>query len=199
MEKRAETSVPIHDLLARRWSPRAYDAARAVAAGDLAALLEAARWAPSSSNEQPWRFLVFDERDPAARERARDTLTAGNAWAKKAPVLVLTVAQEAWTRNGQPNPHAKHDVGLATENLLLEATARNLVVHPMAGFDGAKARELFAIPEGFSPVAMISVGHPGSADELDEKNRGREGAPRSRKPLAEIAFAGTWAKPFMRS
>ena len=196
MEKLAPADHPIHDVLARRWSARAIDATKPVARETLLSLLEAARWAPSSSNEQPWRFLVFDDTVPEAREQARGILTGGNlAWAPRAPVLLLTVAHETFEKNGTPNRHALHDVGLATENLLLQAAAHGLVCHPMAGYEAEKARALFAIPEGWTSLAMIAIGHPGPLDVLPEKMRDRELLPRVRKPLAEIAFAGTWARP----
>jgi len=182
---------PVHELLARRRSPRAIDPCRPVSRLAIRTLLEAARIAPSSFNEQPWRFLVFDGEDPDALERARSCLVDGNAWARRAPVLLLSVAAERWT-DGTPNRHAQHDVGLASENLALEATALGLAVHLMAGFDADRARELFGIPEGFTPMAMIAVGHPGTADDLPPKLREREHAPRRRKPIGEIAFDAHW-------
>jgi nitroreductase len=120
----------------------------------------------------------------------------GNAWARKAPVLLLSVASDTFTRNGKANPYARHDVGLATENLLLQATEMGLAIHPMAGFDAAKARELFRIPEGNTPMAMIAVGYSGTVEDLPEETRKRESAPRTRKPLEEWAFAGRWDHPF---
>ncbi len=195
-EKPFETEPPIHQLLARRWSPRAIDPDLPVPREAIHAMLEAARVAPSSFNEQPWRFLVFDGEDPKALERARSCLTAGNAWARQAPVLLLSVASETWARDGSPNRHAQHDVGMASENLALQATASGLAVHFMAGFDFERARELFAIPQAFTPMAMIAVGYPGKLEELPPKLRDRELAPRKRKPIEEIAFAGTWGRPF---
>jgi nitroreductase len=199
MEKRASPDVPVDDLIARRWSPRAFDPDRPVEPAHLHALLEAARWAPSCFNEQPWRFLVFDGSDAAALERARGCLVEGNSWARRAPVLLLSVACEAFTRNGKPNRHAQHDVGLAAENLVLQAAALGLGAHQMAGFDADRARAEFAIPEGFTPMAMIALGHPGAIDDLPEPLRQRERARRERRPLAEIAFAGAWNRPFRPS
>jgi len=191
-----ETDPPIHELLARRWSPRAIDPARPVPREVLRMLLEAARAAPSSFNEQPWRFLVFDDEDPEALEVARGCLVPGNAWARNAPVLILSAAAERWEKDGSPNRHAQHDVGLASENLALQATALGLAVHFMAGFDVERARRLFGIQDGFQPMAMIAVGHPADAETLPPKLRDRELAPRKRKPLEEIAFAGRWNRPF---
>jgi nitroreductase len=159
-------------------------------------LLEAARIAPSCFNEQPWRFLVFDDEDPEALEQARSCLIAGNSWAKLAPVLILTAAAERWQKDGCPNRHAQHDLGLASENLALQATSLGLAVHFMAGFDGARARKIFEIPEEFTPMAMIAIGHPAEPDTLPEQLRARELAPRQRRPIDEIAFQGRWERPF---
>ena len=188
----------IHELLARRRSPRAFDPNRRVSRLALRTMLEAARVAPSCFNEQPWRFLVFDGEDSESLEQARSCLSPGNAWARRAPVLILSIAAERWSRDGSPNRWAEHDVGLASENLALQATSLGFAVHFMAGFDEARARELFRIPEGFTPMAMIAVGYPGDPQELPPKLRERERAPRQRKPIEEIAIAGSWDRPFGR-
>ena len=196
MKKTAPAAVPIHPLLAARWSPRAFDAARPVPKESLRAVLEAARWAPSCFNDQPWRFLVFDGSDAAALGAARDCLVEGNRWARSAPVLLLSVARETFQRNGKPNRHGQHDVGLATENLLLQAEALGLAGHPMAGFDSARARQSFGIPEGFTPMAMIAIAFAAPEGSLSPEAREKEAAPRQRLPLGEIAFAGRWDAPF---
>jgi len=196
LKKPAPVAVPIHPLLAARWSPRALDAGRPVPRESLRALLEAARWAPSCFNDQPWRFLVFDGSDEAALGAARDCLVEGNGWARSAPVLVLSVARETFQRNGKPNRHGQHDVGLATENLLLQAEALGLAAHPMAGFDSARARESFGIPAGFTPMAMIAVGFSAPEGSLSPEALEKEMAPRRRQPLGEVAFAGRWDTPF---
>ncbi len=192
MEKPAPTQVPIHPLLSGRWSARALDPERPVEPEKLDALLEAARWAPSSNNDQPWSYLVFDGSDPEALEQARSCLVEGNAWARKAPLLLLSVAREHFTYQGKPNRHAQHDVGLASENLVLQATEQGLVSHQMAGFDSDKARRLFGIPEGHTPMAMIALGYPGKIEALPDSLQERERAPRARKPAEEWAFAGKW-------
>jgi len=198
-QKPAPADHPVADLIGRRWSPRAIDPDRPVSREAVLTLLEAARWAPSCSNEQPWRFLVFDGADPAALESARGCLKPGNAWARRAPVLLLTVACDAWNRSGGgPNRLAQHDVGLASENLALQATALGLVTHFMGGFYPDQARIAFAIPEGYTPMAMIAVGFPGDPALLSEEQQARESSPRQRKPLPEIAFAGTWLSPYSR-
>jgi nitroreductase len=197
-EKPAGTSHEINDLMTRRWSPRLFEEERAVEREKVLQLLEAARWAPSCFNEQPWRYLVFDGTDPDAMRRAQACLAEGNAWALKAPVLMLSVARDNFSRNEKPNRTAQHDVGLASENLALEAVDLGLVAHQMAGFDLERARREFNIPEGFTPLAMIAVGYPyrGDPDDLPETIRERELAGRSRKPIGEIAFAGDWDAPY---
>ncbi len=194
MQKLAKTEFPIHDLLRRRWSPRAFSD-RPVEPEKLCSLLEAARWAPSSYNEQPWAYLVATQDDPSEYARLLSVLAEGNvAWARRAPVLMLSLAKLNFERNGKPNRHAFHDVGLATANLVAQATAMGLVAHQMAGFSVEKARQLFSVPTGWEPVAAIALGYPGEADSLPESLRDRELAPRSRKPLEEFVFAGRWGR-----
>jgi len=195
---RPATSRPIHPLLAGRWSPRAIDANRSVDPAVVARLVEAARWAPSSANEQPWRFVVTDDRVPDARERARACLNEGNAWAKAAPVLMLTVAQTVWLHNtrkpGQEHSGARYDLGAAALSIVLQATSEGLVAHQMGGFDRDRASASFELPDGFAPVTMIAVGYPGNITQLTERNQQREQQPRSRRELGEIAFLGQWGQ-----
>ena len=192
MEKPAATQVPIHDLLARRWSPRSF-AEQSVESDKLASLFEAARWAPSSSNEQPWRFVVATKDDRAAYDRLLACLLEGNRkWAFRAPVLLLSLACMQFEDDGKPNRHAFHDAGMALENLLLQATALGLAAHPMAGFNIEQARADLKIPSGFEPVAMIAVGYPGEPALLPDYLQQREANPRERKPLTELVYAGQW-------
>ena len=194
MEKPAQTGFPIHDLLRRRWSPRAFSD-RPVEPQKLRSLLEAARRAPSSYNEQPWAYLVATREDPEEHARMLSVLVEGNmAWAQRAPVLMLSLARLHFERNGKPNRHAFHDVGLATAQLVTQATALGLVVHQMAGFHAEKARELFGIPEDWEPVAAIALGYPGEPESLPESLRQREFAPRTRKPLEQFIFTGRWGQ-----
>ena len=197
-EKEAQTDYSIHELMRRRWSPRAFEQGRAVEREKMMTMLEAARWAPSCFNDQPRHFLVFDGSDAQALERARGCLIEGNAWAKKAPVLMLSVARETFEHNGKPNRWAQHDTGLATENLLLQAVDLGLAAHPMAGYDADRARSEFGIPEGFTPIAMIAIGYPyrGKLEDLDEKLRAKELGSRERKSIGETAFAGVWNSPY---
>ncbi len=177
MTKTAANDYPIHDLLKRRWSPRAF-ADRPVEPDKLHSLLEAARWAPSSFNEQPWAFVVATRDRPEDFDRVLGCLIEFNqGWAKAAPVLMLTFARLAFDRNGQPNRHAFHDVGLAMANLTVQATAEGLAVHQMAGIVPEKARAAFAVPEGWEPVAAAAVGYFGDPAALPEELR-RENSPR---------------------
>lgn len=181
------------DVIGRRWSPRAF-ADKAVTQEDLRKLFEAARWAPSSYNEQPWRFIVGVKGD-ATYQRIFDSLVEFNQmWAKQAPVLILTVASKEFSRTGKPNHHGLHDLGLATSMLMLEATHLRLHTHGMAGFDHAKARSAFGIPENYEVGAVIAVGHFGDPEALPEGMKERELQPRQRKPLEEIVLTD-WANP----
>lgn len=194
IEKPAEITYPIHDLLRRRWSPRAFSD-RMIEPEKLRSLLEAARWAPSSFNEQPWSFIVATKENETEYNRLLSCLTEGNIpWAQHASVLMLSVAKLHFDRNRKGNRHAFHDVGLAVENLVIQATALGLFAHQMAGFHVEKARELFNIPEGYEPVAMMALGYLGDAVTLPEQLRERELAPRSRKPLETFVFTGSWGQ-----
>jgi nitroreductase len=194
MDKPAPTDVPIHDLLSRRWSPRAF-ADRPVEPDKLRRLLEAARWAPSSYGAEPWAFVIATRDRPEDYTRVLGCLVEGNqAWAKAAPVLMITAARLNFEYNGQPNRHAFHDVGLAVANLTVQATAEGLFVHQMAGIVPAKAKVALGIPEGWEPVTGVAVGYPGDAESLPEPLREREKAPRKRKPVSEFTFAGGWGK-----
>lgn len=177
---------PIHELLQKRFSPRNFED-RTVSKETIRTLIEAARWAPSSWNEQPWRFIVANQDDPDEFDKLLECLVPGNReWAKTAPVLMLSAAKLTFTKNDKPNRHAYHDVGLAVSQLIVQATALGLYVHQMAGFDVDKARETYAIPEGFDPVAAIAIGY--SSEEPKTS--------RSRRPRDETAFIGKWGEPF---
>jgi nitroreductase len=186
--KLADTKYPIHELLTRRWSPRAFSECP-VEPEKLRSLLEAARWAPSSFNEQPWSFIVVTKDDQAQYQRLLSCLEEGNReWAWQAPVLMLSIAKLYLESNNEENKTALYDVGLAAANLVIQATALGLGVHQMAGFDREKTRETYGIPEGYLPVAVIALGYYGDPDTLHEKLRKRELAPRTRKPLGQFVF-----------
>ncbi|HKS81536.1 MAG TPA: nitroreductase family protein [Candidatus Acidoferrales bacterium] len=192
LTKPAETEAPIHDVLSHRWSPRAFDS-RPVEPEKLRSLFEAARWAASSYNAQPWYFLVGTKDDPENFKRVLDCFVEFNqGWAKNAPVVALSVAGMAFQHNGQPNRHAFHDVGQAAANLALQATSLGLQIHQMGGILPDKAREIFGIPEGFEAVAGIALGYPGDPASLPEGMRQQEVAPRQRKELSSFVFSGKW-------
>lgn len=194
MEKPANNDHPIHDLLRRRWSPRAFSS-RPIPPESIRSLLEAARWAPSSFNAQPWRFLIATRDDAPAFERMVGCLTEGNqTWARQAPLLMLTVARLAFD-DGKPNRHALHDVGQAAAHLTVQAMALGLFVHQMAGIQIEKIRETYGVPAGHDPVTAIAVGYPGNPDDLSDSLKQREHAERRRKTLDEIAFSGAWEEP----
>ena len=194
-EKTASPDYPIHELLRERWSPYAF-ADRRVPEADLRSLFEAARWAPSSYNEQPWRYLVATKDDPEQFQRLLSCLIEGNQiWAKAAPVLALGVVSLRFARNAQDNRAAVHDLGLAAGNLLVEATVRGLFVHQMIGILPDKAREIYGIPEGFEAWTGMAIGYKGDPTSLPARLRERDLAPRHRKPLREFVFSGKWKNP----
>lgn len=194
MEKPAETQAPVNDLIRRRWIPRAF-ADRAVDPADLRSMLEAARWAPSSNNEQPWFYLVAVRESREEFERMLSCLVESNQrWAKNAPVLMLSVARLDFEKNGKPNRHAFHDVGQASAQLTIEAVSRGMFVHQMAGILLEKARRAYGIPEGHEAVAGIAVGYPGDPHTLPEDLAKGEMAPRHRKLIDLFAFAGKWGE-----
>ena len=195
MKKPAATDHPVHELIAERWSPRAFTD-KPVPPEVLRSLFEAARWAPSSNNEQPWAFVIATKDEHAAHSKLLSTLVEFNqVWAKNAPVLGIAVSELAFARNGHPNRNAFYDTGAAMANLTHEATSRGLLVHQMAGFDPHKAIELFSIPSGWEPIAAFVLGYPGDPQSLPETLRERELAPRMRKPLAEFVMSGSWGQP----
>lgn len=190
--KQATPDHPIHELIARRWSPYAF-ADRPVAVDDLRSLLEAARWAASSYNEQPWSYILATKDNPGDFQRLLSCLVEGNqAWAQAAPVLALGCTSLNFKRNNKPNAAAVHDLGLASATLTLEATARGLVVHQMIGILPDKARETYNIPEGVQPLTGLAIGYPAEPTALPEKFKERDLAPRTRKPLAEFVFGSAW-------
>ncbi|GAC1470782.1 MAG: hypothetical protein NVS2B14_14920 [Chamaesiphon sp.] len=194
MEKPADTQYPIHELIKKRWSPRAFSE-KMVEQEVLQSILEAARWAPSSFNEQPWSFIIATKQDRTEYDRLLSCLTESNIlWAQQAPVLMISVAKHHFERNGKENRHAFHDVGLAVENLVIQAVELGVFVHQMAGFDIDKARELYSIPNGYEPVAAIAIGYLGDPQALPEQLRDRELAARTRKPLEAFVYTGRWGE-----
>jgi len=200
MSHLAAADVPITDLLARRWSPRAFEN-RPVDPATLRQLFEAARWAASSYNDQPWYYLIATQERPKEFQKMLACLVEFNqSWAKAAPVLAISVAHTKFQHDGSVNNHARHDVGAASALLAIQATDVGLAVHQMAGFDANRARETYHIPADYEPVAAMAIGYPGDPASLPEALQKREKAPRTRKPLTDFVFSEDWgsAAPFVK-
>jgi nitroreductase len=192
LTKVAATDHSVHELIAGRWSPYGYSN-RAVPVADLRSLFEAARWAPSSFNEQPWSYIVARREEKEEFERVLSCLSEKNQqWAKEAPILALGVAHMRFVRNDKPNRHAFHDLGLATANLCVEATARGLAVHQMAGILPDRAREIYGLPEDWEVATGIAIGYAVGPEEGVNPFAERDSKPRSRKPLKSFVFGGRW-------
>ncbi len=193
--QRLNTQAEIHELLASRRSTRAFSH-QSVEPSKIMSLFEAARWAPSSANEQPWHFIVATREDSSTYSALFESLSERNRrWASNAPMLVLAVAQSTYYRSGQSYRHSWYDLGQSVALLSVQAIALGLSVHEMGGFDPEKLRQLYPIPEGFEPVVIFAVGYPDAPDNLPEDLRKREQAPRSRKPLESFVFTIQWGKP----
>ncbi len=195
LEKPADTLPGVHALIRARWSPRSFSS-REVSSEDLKIILDAARWAASSYNEQPWRFLVARKSDGAAFDKLLSLLVPANqAWAKAAPVLIIMAAKRTFSHNGSPNLYALHDAGQALAHLFLQATALGLHAHGMAGFDRDRARQELGIPDDYDLGAAVALGYLGPPNQLSEALRKSELAQRQRKPLNEIVYGANWNEP----
>ncbi|MBA4386661.1 MAG: nitroreductase [Verrucomicrobia bacterium] len=185
MKSRPQFDHDIHELLRARWSPRAFTP-KPVEPEIVLRLFEAARWAASANNEQPWRFIQATQEQPELYKRLFDCLVPANQeWVKTAPLLVMTVVRVVFD-SGKPNRWAFHDLGLAVGNLTTQATSMGLYVHNMAGFSVDKARQTFALPPELEPVTMIAIGYLGDPAQLSPRNQERELAVQQRKPLSEL-------------
>lgn len=194
MNREAQPDHPVHELITKRWSPYAF-ADRDVAPDDLRCLLEAARWAPSSYNEQPWTYFIATRHESDQYEKIFSCLVEGNqAWAKAAPVLMLCCTKLTFNRNDKPNAAAIHDLGLAAGNLCLEATARGISVHQMIGILPDKAREVFSIPDDVEAKTAMAIGYATTPEDLPDELKKRDTAPRTRKPLSDFIFTDTWGQ-----
>ena len=194
MSRPAPTEHPVHTLIARRHSPYALDPQREISQADLEAVFEAARWSASSYNAQPWRYIVgVKGRSQGVWDRIFSVLLEGNQpWARNAPVLALGLVQHQFEHNGKTNKAAEHDLGAASANLSIEATARGLVVHQMIGIDPDKAREVFAIDAGLEAFTGLAIAYPGTPDVVPDKYAQRDAGTRRRKPLDELLIAGNF-------
>ncbi len=185
----AQTDHDIHPLITRRWSPRAF-ADTPIAAEVRDKLFEAARWAASSYNEQPWRF-VYAHKGSEAYDKLMSAINPFNqAWAKSAPLLILGITRKDFSRNGKENRHAMYDLGAAVANMSLQATEEGIYFHQMAGFDPDQASQVFGIPNEYTPVVAIAAGYLGDAATLPENLREKEYAPQQRKKIDAFAFDG---------
>ena len=195
--KKIDTSATIHEIIAARWSGRAYDPDKPLSKEQILSLFEAARWAPSCYGDQPWRFIVFDKNtNKTAWDKAIACLSEGNqTWASNAPVLLLASANSILTKTGTENRWGGYDTGAAAENLCLQATALGLMAHQMGGFDADKTRTLFNIPEQFTPMAMIAVGYQLAEADIPEELTEREYNPRQRNAINDNFFNGEWDVP----
>ena len=194
MTKTASTTVPVHPLLAERWSPRGFDQEHELGDVDLAALLEAARWAPSAGNSQPWRFLVTRRGEPG-HDRLFAALAPGNqAWAGAASALILVAARTAGD-DGRPQPWALYDTGQAVAALVTQAQADGLAVHQMGGFDTDAVRAGFGLADGLTPMVVLAVGRQDSEAGLPEPLAAREAAPRTRYPVSDLLLPAPAARP----
>ncbi|MEZ4224837.1 MAG: nitroreductase family protein [Polyangiaceae bacterium] len=179
----------LHDPMASRRSPRSFSE-RPIGDTDLQALFEAARWAPSCFNEQPWRFMVARRADGEAFAGLLACLVEQNqAWAKEAQALVLSLAVEQFKLDGRPNRWAQYDVGQAMAQLVLEAQCRGISAHQMGGFSVDKVRELYALPATVTPMAVMALGYAAPVASLDGEARDFEVAPRRRQPQSEFVFS----------
>jgi nitroreductase len=195
--KHAATDHDVHELIRARWSPRAFDS-RDVPRAELVRLFEAARWAPSSENAQPWRFIVVrrDESSPNWRALTAALTGTNPAWAPAAPVLIVTAVRLRLESRDAHNPMAFYDAGQAVGMMVLQATALGLSVRQMAGFRHEDVRAACAIPEGFDPIVVVAVGYAGDPEGLaNEKHRAAERTPRRRKAVADFVFENEWGKP----
>jgi nitroreductase len=188
MNRQANPDHAIHKLLQERHSPYAFDPDRVVSSADIDALLEAARWAMSSYNAQPWRYIVGVG---DTRQRILSCLVEGNQpWAANAPVLVLGLVKTTFDHNGKPNAAAEHDLGAASAMLTLEATARGLCVHQMIGIEPERVRETFALPDDVKPLTALAIGYAGEPHHVPDAYAERDIRPRERLAVTDLLISG---------
>jgi nitroreductase len=195
MKKPAITEVKIDELIASRWSPRAFNPEFLMNDVLVKALFEAARWAPSCYGDQPWKYILFNKQDATAFSAALNCLSVGNQdWAMDASILILVCANKNFNHNGEPNRFHQYDTGAASENICLQASSMNLSAHQMGGFDIKKAKALADVPDEFEILSFIAVGSILERSKMNESQEEREVAGRKRKPLEEVYNINTWKK-----
>lgn len=192
MEKLADTDLPIHDLLRRRWSPVQF-LPRPVEPAKLKIILEAMRWTMSSYNEQPWRYIISTSEIGADHKRMVECLLPGNqTWAAHVPVLMIALAKKTFSHNGSPNRLAPHDVGASSAMLTVQATELGLHVHQMGGIDPAKIMQTYSVPDDYEPLTALAIGYAGPNPNVPADVAKRDESPRSRRDLSELIFTGHW-------
>ncbi len=193
MIKKANIDHPIHELITNRWSPYKF-ADRLVSKEDLLSLFEAARWAPSSYNEQPWRFIMATKSQPQEFEKLLSCLVPANQeWAKNASALALGITHLTFDRNGKENKAAIHDLGAAVSHLSFEATARGISVHQMIGIEPENARTAYAIPNDYEVLTAFAIGYSDLSEKIMDTLVERDQIPRTRKAISEFVFSKKWA------
>ena len=192
MNRNANPDQPIHTLLSERFSPYNFDPSKDVAANDLQALFEAARWTASAFNAQPWRYIVGRRSSqPDIWQAVHDVLVPGNQiWAQHVPVLALGLIRTDFEHNGKPNAWAQHDLGAASANLTVEATSRGIRVHQMAGIEPDRATERFDLPGNIQPVTALAIGYAGVNEALDAEISARDANERQRLAVGNLLIAG---------
>ena len=192
--KDADAEHPLHELLRRRWSPRAF-VEKPIAEADLLSLLEAARWSPSCINEQPWGFLIARRQDTARFAEMTGCLAESNqVWARRASLLMISAAKRTYTRDGKDNPVHLYDLGQSVAHLTVQATVLGLSVHQMRGFNIERAIEVYGVPADYELASAIAIGYVAAAETLPDRLRERELLPRDRKPITEFTFSGRWGR-----
>jgi len=198
MIKKANTDYPIHELIENRWSPYKFLPDRKVPRKDLLSLLEAARWAPSSYNEQPWRFIVAPKEQTSEFEKLLSCLVKANQeWATNSSILMLGITHLTFDRNGKENKAAMHDLGAAVSHLSFEATTRGISVHQMIGIEPQKAREIYSIPEDYEVLIAVAIGYPDLNETTADPLAVRDRTPRARKSISEVVFNKKWGSAFI--
>ena len=196
MSKVANTKLEINKNIKARWSPRAF-AEKTPSKDSLHRMLEAASWAASSYNEQPWRFILGIKGEGDSYDKVFESLNEFNqAWAKNAPVLIIIAAKDKFSHNDSENKHAMYDCGAAMANFSLQAVEEDIYIHQMAGFSPDKAKELLDIPEGYRAITVAAIGYEGNPDQLPDNYKKSELADRERKSLDEISFIGNWGNVY---
>lgn len=198
MIKKASTEHPIHEVIENRWSPYKFLPDRLIPREDLLSLLEAARWAPSSYNEQPWRFIIAPKEEKKEFEKLLSCLVKANQdWAKNSSILMLGITHLTFDRNGKENKAAMHDLGAAVSHLSFEATIRGISVHQMIGIKPQKAKEMYAIPEEYEVLIAFALGYPDLNKVATDPLAIRDKTPRARKTISEIVFYKVWGSSYI--